>query len=172
MNKLYQLTGAIVPSRASLTWLSRGRLTLPSVAAGLVLILSPGVRGECNDAECYASPYYTTRMGVGALDDRGNFGSGGTAFGADALTSNTTGDFNTAIGWQTLKQTTTGNDNTASGSLALLFNTTGERQHGHRFLCALQQHHWAAKYSQWFLRALQQHHWKRQHGQRISGSLQ
>lgn len=49
-----------------------------------------------------------------------------TAFGYQALNTNTTGDYNTASGSAALYANTTGNNNTASGSGALYANTTGE----------------------------------------------
>jgi hypothetical protein len=64
-----------------------------------------------------------TAYGTGALP--GNTGSYNSAFGFDALFSNTTGFSNTASGYQALLSNTTGYNNTASGVDALLFNTTG-----------------------------------------------
>ncbi len=48
-----------------------------------------------------------------------------TAYGAYALISNTTGNFDSAFGYYALKANTTGNSNTAIGQAALQSNTTG-----------------------------------------------
>jgi hypothetical protein len=48
-----------------------------------------------------------------------------SAFGVEALESNTTGNRNTAIGGHALKSNTTGGSNTAAGTVALFSNTTG-----------------------------------------------
>ena len=74
-----------------------------------------------------------TTIGDGLIDDNGtsvnNTGAGNitsnTAFGLDALISNTTGSLNTANGNQALQNNTTGGRNTASGYQALFSNTTG-----------------------------------------------
>ncbi len=52
-------------------------------------------------------------------------GSNNSAFGYDALGSNTTGSYNTANGAGALRLNTTGFANTASGTLALMSNKTG-----------------------------------------------
>ena len=51
--------------------------------------------------------------------------SSNTAFGYQALSSNTTGTVNTAIGYQALTSNTSGDQNTAVGTAALDVNTTG-----------------------------------------------
>ena len=74
-----------------------------------------------------------TTIGDGLIDDNGtsvrNTGAGNiasnTAFGLDALISNTTGANNTANGNQALRSNTTGGNNTANGLNALYSNTTG-----------------------------------------------
>ena len=48
-----------------------------------------------------------------------------TAYGTNALFSNTTGIGNTASGYEALRSNTTGHSNTASGADALRSNTTG-----------------------------------------------
>ena len=48
-----------------------------------------------------------------------------TAVGKDALSSNTTGEFNAVLGRQALNANTTGSSNTAIGNTALKSNTTG-----------------------------------------------
>ncbi|MBC8121268.1 MAG: tail fiber domain-containing protein [Gemmatimonadaceae bacterium] len=50
---------------------------------------------------------------------------GNTATGTDALSNNTTGDYNTADGYQALFSNTTGSYNTADGYQALFKNNTG-----------------------------------------------
>ena len=60
--------------------------------------------------------------GAGNLTMTGN---NNTAYGRDALFSNTTGYNNTASGFQALRSNTTGNNNTANGRDALFSNTTG-----------------------------------------------
>ena len=52
--------------------------------------------------------------------------AGNTAIGAQALFSDTTGNFNTAIGDAAMKLNTTGGANTAIGLDALVFNDTGD----------------------------------------------
>ena len=47
-------------------------------------------------------------------------------FGFEALSSNTTGNYNVAVGYNALKANTTGNNNVALGYKALFTNTTGE----------------------------------------------
>lgn len=49
-----------------------------------------------------------------------------TAFGQNALDSNTTGAYNTAVGYAALRNNTTGRINTAIGYATLTGNTTGE----------------------------------------------
>lgn len=68
-----------------------------------------------------------TLFGVGV---GGNIASGGrynSAFGHQALFSNTTGSYNSAFGRSALYQNTTGDFNTASGYQSLYSNTTGSR---------------------------------------------
>jgi hypothetical protein len=70
-----------------------------------------------------AGPTQNTVFGTGALPDgTGDFNS---AFGFNALNSNTTGSANVAVGESALKTNTEGFENTAVGELALFFNTTG-----------------------------------------------
>lgn len=72
-------------------------------------------------------------IGDGLITDDGTsvYNTGGsseltnTAFGRDALISNTTGTWNTSFGNQALKSNTTGGDNHAFGHGALTNNTTG-----------------------------------------------
>jgi hypothetical protein len=66
-------------------------------------------------------------MGTGALGGPAakNNGSGNTASGFFALTSNTTGNANTASGASALQSNTTGRSNTAIGVGALQASTTG-----------------------------------------------
>lgn len=64
---------------------------------------------------------YLTALGYNA--GLNNTGSGNTAVGLSALTTNTTGGFNTAIGYQALNANTVGYDNTAVGYQSLLLNT-------------------------------------------------
>ena len=64
-----------------------------------------------------------TSYGSGALPNQA--GVQNSAFGYDALYSNTSGSNNTAIGTQTLQSNTTGFENTATGYEALNLNTTG-----------------------------------------------
>jgi hypothetical protein len=68
-----------------------------------------------------------TGMGTGALGGPAakNNGSGNTASGFFALTSNTTGNANTASGASALQSNTTGRSNTAIGVGALQASTTG-----------------------------------------------
>src|SRR5262249_42951049 len=98
----------------------------PAVA-GLVLLMNitpswgqpvcvaPGCTPTASDAK------KNTAGGTGALVNVDETISGGlenTAFGFNALASNTTGDFNTATGNGVLQSNTTGGGNTASGDTA------------------------------------------------------
>src|SRR4029077_9347574 len=67
--------------------------------------------------------FNNTATGFQAL--RLNTGSGNTAVGSLALSSNTTAGDNTAMGSSALVSNTTGNSNTATGAFALEHNTTG-----------------------------------------------
>src|SRR5438270_568672 len=74
--------------------------------------------------------YSNTAMGTGALlsvtpSSTTILGSGNTAAGAGALSSNTTGFYNTASGAAALKTNTTGFNDVAIGYIALTANTTG-----------------------------------------------
>jgi hypothetical protein len=69
-----------------------------------------------------AQPY----LGVGAGNPGVSTGSGNTALGDNALSSNTTGFFNTAVGFDACMVNTTGFENTAVGTFALSANTTGD----------------------------------------------
>jgi len=64
-----------------------------------------------------------TKYGTGALSM--DAGDSNSAFGQNALFSNTTGSTNTATGLSALQTSSTGNDNTATGASALFGNTTG-----------------------------------------------
>jgi hypothetical protein len=70
-----------------------------------------------------ASAQLNTAFGQGALPNNSGFEN--SAFGFNALFSNTEGVFNTANGAVALSFNTTGSNNTASGVAALLGNTTG-----------------------------------------------
>ena len=65
-----------------------------------------------------------TAYGTNALQSN-TTGNNNTAMGQGAMYSNTTGDYNTALGKDALYSNTTGNDNTALGQVALYSNTTG-----------------------------------------------
>ncbi|AZA52582.1 beta strand repeat-containing protein [Chryseobacterium sp. G0201] len=67
--------------------------------------------------------FFATAFGGGALSV--STGLGGSAFGYQALTSNTTGAQNTAVGYQALRANTTGLQNTALGYGALTALTGG-----------------------------------------------
>ena len=66
-----------------------------------------------------------TAGGTGALQSVTSGGTYNTAFGLQALGTNTTGDFNTATGVGALLSNATGVSNTANGFEALYFNSTG-----------------------------------------------
>lgn len=68
---------------------------------------------------------FTALIFFGALFTIGSM-SANAASGANAVVSNSTGDFNTVCGRDALVSNTTGNFNTASGRYALQNNTTGE----------------------------------------------
>ncbi len=99
------------------------------VVAGLVLLLTITPSwGQLFINPTASDANVNTAGGTGALQNVVSGASGGlfnTAFGFDALLSNTTGDGNTASGADALFSNTTGNANTASGTEALFSNTTG-----------------------------------------------
>jgi len=64
-------------------------------------------------------------FGYGALSNSSSSSYSNTAFGSDALQTNTTGCYNTAIGSSTLSRNTTGSNNIAIGCYTLSYNTTG-----------------------------------------------
>lgn len=67
---------------------------------------------------------FTSAFGAGALSSN-TTGWGNTAHGAGALSSNTTGSINTAVGGEVLISNTTGGFNTAIGYNSLYANQTG-----------------------------------------------
>src|SRR5438093_13013522 len=71
-----------------------------------------------------AAPSTDTSYGTQALPNKS--GVNDTAFGYQALKSNTTGGGNTATGSQALLNNTDGATNTANGGLALFSNTIGQ----------------------------------------------
>ncbi len=73
-------------------------------------------------ATLQAQPY----LGTGAGNPGVSTGSGNTALGNNALSSNTTGFFNTAVGFDACMANTTGFENTALGTFALISNTSGD----------------------------------------------
>ncbi|HEX4495168.1 MAG TPA: tail fiber domain-containing protein [Thermoanaerobaculia bacterium] len=68
-----------------------------------------------------AQPY----LGTGAGNPGVSTGSGNTALGDNALSSNTSGFFNTAVGFDASQTNTTGFDNTAVGTFSLNANVDG-----------------------------------------------
>ncbi len=68
-----------------------------------------------------AQPY----LGTGAGNPGVSTGSGNTALGDNALSSNTTGFFNTAVGFDSCAANTSGFENTCLGTFSLVSNTTG-----------------------------------------------
>jgi trimeric autotransporter adhesin len=92
------------------------RLATISLLTATSLCLSATAHAECTDTN--------TCLGVGALP--ADSGSRNSAFGSEALFSNTSGVLNTAAGWRALRSNTTGGSNTAVGINALLLNTTGQ----------------------------------------------
>jgi len=91
-----------------------GNLTTTSVAD------SVGPAGFEN-----SSPPYATAYGYQALANNALSGSANSAFGYQAMFSNTTGNSNTAAGTYALNSNTSGVSNTAAGLSALNLNTTG-----------------------------------------------
>jgi len=89
---------------------------------GQPVCVAPGCNPTTSDGN------FNTAGGTGALLSVVETASGGfnnTAFGENALSSNTTGGNNTASGVSALFSNTTGGNNTASGLRALFSNTTG-----------------------------------------------
>src|SRR5215471_15033036 len=106
--------------------------TFTTVVAALIMLLtitpswgqtpvcaSPGCNPTASDAN------FNTAGGTGALGSLP--GSDNTAFGDNALTSNTTGGSNTASGVNALFSNTTGKENTATGGGSLVGNSTGSK---------------------------------------------
>jgi hypothetical protein len=105
-------------------------IRLVALVAGLVFLLN----GTPSWSQPFINPTasdenFNTAGGTGALQNvlivGPDEGFSNTAFGANALFTNTTGTSNTATGQGALQENTTGNSNTASGAAALGLNTTG-----------------------------------------------
>ena len=102
-----------------------------AVAAVLIVIASATISADAGGLD--------TCVGMGATiggtcTPLTNFTSGSfdnTAFGFQALESNTTGVENTAAGVDDLNANTTGNNSTAIGAFALDLNTTGSGNTAH-----------------------------------------
>ena len=92
---------------------TRSRLSVPLLAAALCLL---------STAAAQAQPY----LGTGAGNPGVSTGTGNTALGDNALSSNTTGFFNTAVGFDACAANTTGFLNTCIGTFALGSNTDGD----------------------------------------------
>ena len=75
-------------------------------------------KGKLNNAS-------STVFGLDALSNSTGAGIDNSAFGANALKANTTGDSNSAFGTNALTANTTGWNNNAFGAFALTSNTTG-----------------------------------------------
>jgi hypothetical protein len=86
---------------------------------GQPVCVAPGCNPTTSDA------INNTAGGTGALSSLVVGSNSNTAFGRNALNSNTSGVHNTASGRNALRNNTTGDDNTASGHLALEGNITG-----------------------------------------------
>jgi hypothetical protein len=91
---------------------------------------APGVAGPTGPAGADGTgivsfPTGNTAGGTNALPSAIVTGSDNTAFGLNALTSDTTGSDNTATGVNALKDNVTGSGNTGNGRSALTRNTTG-----------------------------------------------
>ncbi len=106
---------------------------VPAVA-GFVMLLSItpswGQTPVCAAPGCnptVSDDSANTAGGTGALQGFSPEATSNTAFGRDALGSNTTGSNNTASGAFALISNDTGKDNTATGRAALALNTTGIR---------------------------------------------
>ena len=95
------------------TALTSGRV--PYATTGGVLTDSANLLYSGTNLTVYG---LTVGRGAGAV-------STNTAFGASALTANTTGDLNTAVGYRALYTNTTGSSNVAYGYSALNLNSTG-----------------------------------------------
>lgn len=122
MKNTVQLINAIPslrPSPNQSPW-RRGLLLIPLALTAACLALSPQARADCHQ-ECLING--GTAFGEDALTS--NSGAYNTAVGFNALFNNNTGVFNTATGYQALFSNTTGSFNTAYGSQALWLNTTG-----------------------------------------------
>jgi hypothetical protein len=68
---------------------------------------------------------YNTAIGYNTLKNVGLSGNYNTAFGSEALTTNTTGSYNTAVGRNALKNNVNGNGNTAIGANSMFAFTSG-----------------------------------------------
>ncbi len=96
------------------------------MAAALLLVLSSACTASAVTCSGDESLGDNVCFGTGALGSYSSDTGGNSAFGYEALSSDTTGDTNTAAGDSALLQNTTGSENTAIGASALGENTTGE----------------------------------------------
>jgi hypothetical protein len=109
----YNGTDYIKVTSSGTTALTSGRV--PYATTGGVLTDSANLLYSGTDLTVYG---LTVGRGAGAV-------STNTAFGASALTANTTGNLNTAVGYRALYTNTTGSSNVAYGYSALNLNSTG-----------------------------------------------
>jgi polyhydroxyalkanoate synthesis regulator phasin len=101
--------------------------TISAAATGTDTCVGSGasIGGTCTEINNTTSANNeNSAFGADALSSNTD-GTGNTASGVNALTSNTTGTANTASGVNALLSNTVGNENTAAGSRALMANTMG-----------------------------------------------
>src|SRR5208282_1783585 len=96
-----------------------------SLAAAVLIALASATIAAAAGSETCAGLNATIGGTCTPLLNSSIGGTANSAFGFDALVSNTTGDSNTATGYSALAGNTTGNSNTATGANALEYNTTG-----------------------------------------------
>jgi hypothetical protein len=101
------------------------------MASGTVNTTNTGILNVGTSSFIHNFGVQSTYVGQGAgnftqtVDSGMQFGSFNSAFGTNALFSNTTGGLDSAFGASALASNTTGNSNSAFGSGALFANTTG-----------------------------------------------
>jgi hypothetical protein len=94
-------------------------------AAVLIVVASAGIGAAQTGTDTCAGLNATIGGTCTPLTNATSGSNGNTAFGGDALESNTTGGGNTAIGRQALQSNTEGEGDVAIGDAALSLNTTG-----------------------------------------------
>ncbi len=130
-------------------------LTSLCLLLALLALLTPAVHAQL----------VNTAYGTNALHSN-TTGNDNAAFGNSALFSNTTADYNVAFGNDALYTNTTGTGNTGTGHMALYFNTTGTYNIGTGYAAPLLQHRCQQQHRHWLCDALCQLHRRAKHRDR------